>query len=197
MLWTKQRVRARLRELGWPGHRSTLDQDIRAFQAGWRLGPPLAVDGKVGPKTRYALTRSLQAHQRGEPDLSAHFRWSEFACRCGGTLPGCRAILVLRPLLDGLEKYRKAVGGPVDIVSGYRCPERNRRVGGASQSQHVLGAAADVEYALTDKRVTSLGVFSGIGRSKRTRKVRHVDVRHLSGSNVTGGQPHRPTVWDY
>jgi hypothetical protein len=34
-------------------------------------------------------------------------------------------------------------GFPLDISSGYRCPELNARVGGAKTSQHTLGQAAD------------------------------------------------------
>ncbi len=32
---------------------------------------------------------------------------------------------------------------PIDITSGYRCPELNARVGGVDTSQHTLGLAAD------------------------------------------------------
>jgi zinc D-Ala-D-Ala carboxypeptidase len=30
------------------------------------------------------------------------------------------------------------------VTSGYRCPQLNRAVGGVSNSQHVLGQAADI-----------------------------------------------------
>lgn len=176
-----------LRELGWSGRNP--DADLRAFQAGWNLGPQLVVDGRNGPKTREALRLSLREHRAGRPDASAHFRFAEFRCRCGGALPGCQLILVDRQLLVGLESYRQAVGRGVDVVSGYRCPERNRRVGGARSSQHLHGRAADVETALSWQRVRSLRRFAGIGKVRRTGKVRHVDVRP---GNVSA-----PTVWDY
>lgn len=48
-----------------------------------------------------------------------------------------------------LEKARELFG-PLKITSGYRCPELNRRVGGASGSTHTKGMAADV-YPLNGK----------------------------------------------
>lgn len=43
-----------------------------------------------------------------------------------------------------LDQIRDAWGGPIRVVSGYRTPEWNRRVGGAKDSQHVDGRAADI-----------------------------------------------------
>ena len=42
-----------------------------------------------------------------------------------------------------LELVRQALGKPVVITSGYRCPELNKRVGGASTSAHTKGLAVD------------------------------------------------------
>ena len=44
---------------------------------------------------------------------------------------------VLQPLRDLLHV-------PIIISSGYRCEELNRAIGGASQSEHMLGRAADI-----------------------------------------------------
>lgn len=43
-----------------------------------------------------------------------------------------------------LEPLRQIVGTSIHINSGYRCPRLNRRVGGATKSQHLLGQAADM-----------------------------------------------------
>jgi hypothetical protein len=53
----------------------------------------------------------------------------------------------LRLLAQGLEQVRTLTGLPLKIVSGYRCPELNRRVGGAKTSQHTEGKAADFTCA--------------------------------------------------
>ena len=43
-----------------------------------------------------------------------------------------------------LEPLRAFAGKPIVISSGYRCPALNQAVGGASQSQHLRGEAADL-----------------------------------------------------
>lgn len=43
-----------------------------------------------------------------------------------------------------LQPLRDAMGHEVKIGSGYRCPRLNQAVGGASNSQHLKGEAADL-----------------------------------------------------
>lgn len=43
-----------------------------------------------------------------------------------------------------LQPLRDAMGHEVKIGSGYRCPRLNQAVGGASDSQHLRGEAADL-----------------------------------------------------
>ncbi len=43
---------------------------------------------------------------------------------------------ILQPLRDNY--------GPVVVTSGYRCPELNKAIGGAVNSQHLEGKAADI-----------------------------------------------------
>ena len=51
----------------------------------------------------------------------------------------------LRRLASGLESIQALLGSPVIISSGYRGPKLNRIVGGAPESQHQQGLAADFE----------------------------------------------------
>ena len=49
----------------------------------------------------------------------------------------------LRLLARGLDRVRLFLGHPLDISSGYRSPALNAAVGGARNSQHSQGLAAD------------------------------------------------------
>lgn len=46
--------------------------------------------------------------------------------------------------MSKLQALRDAFGAPIEVPSGYRCPDHNRNVGGAKSSQHVKGNAADI-----------------------------------------------------
>lgn len=70
--------------------------------------------------------------------------YSDTALRAGiDNTPGAEIVRNLRRLAKGLEQVQALTGFSLDISSGYRCPELNRRVGGAKTSQHTLGLAAD------------------------------------------------------
>lgn len=181
-----------LRKLGWRIRSSgEYRQAVTAFQGGYNLGRHLVVDGACGPVTSAAIARSLANGGR----CSANFFWREFTCTCGGRYSSCRRVLVRRELLQSLEKYRAKVGA-TSIISGYRCPGRNKEVGGASNSQHMFGVAADISSPWTSSRVKGIGAFAGLGRSGRTSLVKHVDRRDVGGHN-NGGSLGRPMEWVY
>lgn len=46
-----------------------------------------------------------------------------------------------------LQPMRDAWGKPLQITSGYRCPELNAKVGGSPTSAHLAGLAADIRPA--------------------------------------------------
>jgi len=80
-------------------------------------------------------------------DLSTNFWSKEFRCPC----KKCRKkkVLVDDLLLFKLEMVKIAFDGkPVIVLSGNRCPEENRRIGGHPDSAHIpkpKGKGADVE----------------------------------------------------
>ena len=61
--------------------------------------------------------------------------------------PAAEVVANLKLLAQGLERVRLLTGHALEISSGYRCAELNRRVGGAHNSQHVQGLAADFTCA--------------------------------------------------
>lgn len=105
-------------------------------------------------------------------DLSPHFSRSEFAEHGSGKRLDPPAELV-----QVLECIRAATGGrPLRIVSGYRSADYNRRIGGARNSQHIHGRAADIESGrCTVDQALRCGA-TGVGFD-RHRWVVHVDVR--------------------
>lgn len=50
----------------------------------------------------------------------------------------------LKRIAAMLELVRALTGSPISVSSGYRCPALNKAIGGASNSMHVLGLAADI-----------------------------------------------------
>lgn len=72
--------------------------------------------------------------------LSRNFTEAEFRCRGTGTLPPGG----MDPeLIRVLQAVRDHYGVPVTINSGFRSVQHNAAVGGAPNSQHILGKAAD------------------------------------------------------
>lgn len=74
--------------------------------------------------------------------FAPHFAPWEFACRCGCATPP-EALERLAALSWHLEKIREQVG-PLLVTSGYRCPTHNTDMGGAPNSEHLRGNAADL-----------------------------------------------------
>lgn len=59
-----------------------------------------------------------------------------------------------------LQPLRDEIQAPVRVTSGYRCKALNSIVGGAENSLHMLGLAADVQvYQMNDKVASILSGF--------------------------------------
>nr|WP_257620310.1 D-Ala-D-Ala carboxypeptidase family metallohydrolase [Janthinobacterium sp. NKUCC08_JDC] len=82
--------------------------------------------------------------------MSPHFSLAELvasqvATRKGiDNTPAAAVVANLTRLAAMLEQVRALVGMPIAISSGYRSPALNKVVGGAGNSAHVLGLAADI-----------------------------------------------------
>lgn len=92
-------------------------------------------------------------------DLSEHFSRWEFADRVTGQNRPVSLELVRK-----LEVVRALMGGrPLRIVSGIRTRSHNAAVGGARNSQHLYGRAADVPYGAVTRTAALKAGFRGIG----------------------------------
>ena len=106
-----------------------------------------------------------------------YFERREFRCPCGE----CDGFPVEpQPrLVDALDGWREELGFPLVVTSGVRCARHNAAVGGAPDSRHLTGEAADVRVDGSQRRYSMLdSVFT---RSRFTRvgigsTFIHVDV---------------------
>lgn len=78
--------------------------------------------------------------------LEENFSLSEFGCRDGSDIPDEYMDNVCL-LAKNLQVLRDHVGKPVRIISGYRSPKYNKKIGGARKSQHMVAKAADIKIS--------------------------------------------------
>lgn len=76
--------------------------------------------------------------------LQALVRSETAASRGIDNSPAADVLVNLRRLAEGLEAVQALLGQRIEISSAYRCPELNAAVGGAPNSQHLQGLAADI-----------------------------------------------------
>lgn len=73
-------------------------------------------------------------------NVSPHFKLREFQSQ-----DGADKVLISDELLAKLEELRAYGGFVITINSGYRSAAHNKKVGGASNSSHTRGLAADIK----------------------------------------------------
>lgn len=110
----------------------------------------------------------------GEGRLAEHFRAKEFACGCDRD--ECRTVVVHWALIRLLERMRKQLEQPLYVSSGYRCPKRNREIGGAPESLHLAGMAADVQASTSIEHLAKVAEAVGAGGIGVYPRHCHVDV---------------------
>lgn len=77
-------------------------------------------------------------------NLTENFKLSEFKCKDGTQVPENLKENVQK-LANNLQVLRDHIGKPIRVISGYRSPKYNRRIGGAKKSQHMFAKAADIK----------------------------------------------------
>ena len=76
-----------------------------------------------------------------------YFKMNEFQCKDGCEMPASAQENIKALVEQVLDPIREQLGKPIMVNSGYRCPRHNLRVGGAVNSQHMKGEAADIRLA--------------------------------------------------
>ncbi len=76
--------------------------------------------------------------------ITPNFDSHEFDCHDDTPYPTDWVSGRLVPLCETLQVLRDALARPISIISGYRSPSWNAKVGGADHSQHPQGRAADI-----------------------------------------------------
>jgi len=100
--------------------------------------------------------------------ITNNFNLSEFQCKCGCRMPSKVFDNVLL-LAEQLQVLRDALDTPIHLTNAYRCVTHNREVGGAKNSQHLLGKAADIQIEhLTPREIsTTIEIFIDEGLMKQ------------------------------
>lgn len=116
------------------------------------------------------LTKSTTAQQKGIKNIPSKEQEQNL-------------IALIENILDPL---REAYGGPIIVTSGYRCPALNKAVGGAKNSQHMTGQAADIR-TVKDTRTENKKLFDLIQKLKlpfdQLIDEHNLDWVHVSYSN--------------
>lgn len=85
--------------------------------------------------------------------LTPNFNLDEFKSKDGSSFPA-EIVQSLTILATQLQALRIELGRSITITSGYRSPAHNLKVGGAKDSFHVRGMAADIQVSgMTPKQV--------------------------------------------
>ena len=100
------------------------------------------------------------------------FERSHFACPC------CGKCEMAEELILKLDHIRECLGLPIIITSGFRCEVHNKVVGGAPNSAHLKGLAADISIPTSAYRynLITYAVILRIHRIGIGKNFVHLDI---------------------
>ena len=123
------------------------------------------------------MVNAYSKSKDGTKKLSANFKVKEFA-----SSDGSDPIFISPELVEILQKIRDHFGKPVNINSAYRTPVHNKKVGGATYSQHLYGMAADISISGVHPKTVAAYVetlMPNTGGIGIYQTFTHVDVRKI------------------
>jgi zinc D-Ala-D-Ala carboxypeptidase len=177
-----------IRVAGWAGYNSILSTDgaygpataaaVSRFQAAYGL----TADGIAGPNTFNKLY-SLQ----DDDCTPIHFAYAELnncnSTWSGGAVSATAAKANALQLMWKLEALRHALGDvPLYISSAFRSYSCNSAVGGASNSRHLYGDAADLTGSPSFCRMAQEARYHGFGEILGPGYPDHSDHAHVASS---------------
>ena len=128
----------------------------------------------------------LEFKNKTKCKISEHFDVFEFRCKCGKS----HNIYIDTDLVNWLENLKKEMNASkIVIVSGYRCPEHDKKVGGSGKGPHTKGQGADIYvYDINGNKILSKNVCLkledmqfpyGVGyRSGKIKYETHIDTKN-------------------
>jgi len=183
-------------------------EDVRQLQirvSGYPgYGGVLSLDGSYGPATKAAVTRFQQAYGLGADGIAgsqtftkiyalqdddctpANFSYAELN-RCnsdwsGGAVSASTAKFNARVTMWKLQAMRHALGdAPISVSSGFRSYACNNAAGGASNSRHLYGDAADLTGSHSLCRLAQQARSHGFAGILGPGYPGHNDHTHLDG----------------
>ncbi len=127
---------------------------------------------------------SVDAKKIKNGRITNNFTLAEFACKDGTPVPSQYVPNTIK-LAQNLQILRDTIRKSIRITSGYRSPSYNRKVGGASKSQHMLGTAADIVVSGMSARTVAAKIEELIKSGKmkqgglgRYNSFTHYDIRN-------------------
>lgn len=168
----------------------------RAFQSDYGL----TADGICGTMTQKMLIgaisgtaakveRTAEAEQEATEnpktgtwwDDIRYFTREEFKCKCGGKYCNGYPADIDMNMVKIADEIREKIGKPITVNSGLRCKNHNANVGGVSNSQHILGKAADLGcpsgYTPTQMASIAEGIMGNTGGIGIYTWGIHIDTR--------------------
>lgn len=115
--------------------------------------------------------------------LTKNFSYDEMKCKCGA----CGGGVMNADFMQKLQAVRDAYGSPMTPKSGFRCEKRNEEEGGAKNSMHLFGRAADIEcFSGVEKfKIMMIAIASGMNGIGIGNGFIHLDDREIQ------------TIWSY
>lgn len=124
--------------------------------------------------------------------LSPSFDLAEFMCHDGTDVP-VNLIPNVTDLCIGVLQPLRNKWGAVVVLSGYRTPEYNLRIGGAKKSNHMTASAADIhplrhdeldEFINLIETMHSHGELPALGGFGKYKTWVHLDITRATDGHL-------------